>query len=855
MLKESDFSFVFAAGGRAVEELLIFGLVIAVIGAILFVPLRVLFLLKGLRENQDEKFRELRQQLVKLERLLPKIETPSAEQPTTKWEPAPIREPVSEPILTPSPFVEPELEPTLESIAQPIFAAEPKKPATRPEWTYTPPPPREPSKLEMAARDTLKRIWNWIIVGEEHVPQGVSMEYAVASQWLLRIGVLVLVLGIAFFLKYSIDRGYLGPEARVLLSTVTGLGLLVAGTQLLGRRYHLFGQGLLGAGLATLYFAVFAAANLYKLVPPSTAFVLMGAVTVLAGGVAVRFNSMLVAILGIIGGYATPVLLSSGAGSLPALFGYLLVLGVGVLAMCYWKDWPLVNYLSFLATYGLTTVAIREAPERKFGEIFPFLVAFFVLFSTMTFLYKLVRRKQANLIDLAAMAINAGVFFVLAGDLIEENYSRRWVAVLAAALAAFYTGHVYYFLQRKVVDRNLLVAFIGLAIFFLAITMPLALSPQWITASWAVQAVVLLWVADRLGSQFVRQAAYVLFALVLMRFAVIDLGREFAGGAASLAEVSTQDYIRLLVERVIAFGIPIGSFALAYRMLQKQSASETEGPEPESLVGRENDVPAWAPTNLAAGGLIGCGVLALLCYLYLELNRSVGFFYAPARLPVLTMVIAALGAMILLAAVRLKSSVLEIALVVVGVLITLKLVFMDLPSWGVSSRLLCAAPYSFRDASMRLLDFGAIIGFFGGGYALLRAHARPGEVRTVLGSAALGMLFLYLTLETNSFLEAYLPGLRPGGVSILWSLFALALILRGIKKNVPALRYLGLALFAIVSWKVFFVDLAQLDQLYRIVAFVLLGVLLLAGSFVYLKYRETFASAVGESPELETKRE
>ncbi len=130
--------------------------------------------------------------------------------------------------------------------------------------------------------------------------------------------------------------------------------------------------------------------------------------------------------------------------------------------------------------------------------------------------------------------------------------------------------------------------------------------------------------------------------------------------------------------------------------------------------------------------------------------------------------------MVLLAAVRLKSQVLEIALLVVGVLITLKLVFMDLPSWGVSSRLLCAAPYSFRDASMRLLDFAAIIGFFGGGYALLRAHARPGEVRTVLGSAALGMLFLYLTLETNSFLEEYLPGLRPGGVSILWSLFALA---------------------------------------------------------------------------------
>ena len=107
---------------------------------------------------------------------------------------------------------------------------------------------------------------------------------------------------------------------------------------------------------------------------------------------------------------------------------------------------------------------------------------------------------------------------------------------------------------------------------------------------------------------------------------------------------------------------------------------------------------------------------------------------------------------------------------------------------------------------------------------------------------SLGLLFIYLTLEVNSFLFTYVDGLRPGGVSILWSLFALGLILRGIGKNVRTLRYLGLALFAIVALKVFFVDLERLDQIYRIVAFILLGILVLSGSFIYLKYRETFAS-------------
>lgn len=117
------------------------------------------------------------------------------------------------------------------------------------------------------------------------------------------------------------------------------------------------------------------------------------------------------------------------------------------------------------------------------------------------------------------------------------------------------------------------------------------------------------------------------------------------------------------------------------------------------------------------------------------------------------------------------------------------------------------------------------------------------QIRSVLGFASLAMLFVYLTLEVNSYLYHHYEGLRAGGVSILWAVFALALILRGIGKNIVALRYLGLLLFTIVSLKVFFVDLARLDQFWRIVAFGVLGVLLMAGSFVYLKYREDFAIA------------
>ena len=125
-------------------------------------------------------------------------------------------------------------------------------------------------------------------------------------------------------------------------------------------------------------------------------------------------------------------------------------------------------------------------------------------------------------------------------------------------------------------------------------------------------------------------------------------------------------------------------------------------------------------------------------------------------------------------------------------------------------------------------------------YMTLADRATAAQVRSVIGFTGLAMLFVYSTLEVNTFLHSYAPGMQSGGVSILWSTFALAFIMRGIAKNEAVVRYLGLGLFAIVSAKVFFIDLDRLDQFYRIIAFVVLGLLLLAGSFGYFKYREKF---------------
>jgi uncharacterized membrane protein len=161
---------------------------------------------------------------------------------------------------------------------------------------------------------------------------------------------IALVVAAVFFLRYSIDHGWLGPTMRMALGLLTGIGLLVA-CELKGvRRYRVTADALDGAAIAVLFSTFFAAHVIWKLIPSVPTFLLMTLVTIAAVLLAIRHDSLFIALLGLAGGFATPTLLSTGENQPVRLFGYLLLLNVGLALVAHRKRWPVLTALSLIAT-------------------------------------------------------------------------------------------------------------------------------------------------------------------------------------------------------------------------------------------------------------------------------------------------------------------------------------------------------------------------------------------------------------------------------------------------------------------------------------------------------------------------
>ncbi len=735
----------------------------------------------------------------------------------------------------------------------PATAYIPTTPPPLPTPIPRPPPaptvPRPRSKLAESAQDVLHRIWNWILVGEEHRPKGVTSEYAIATTWLLRLGILACVLCVGYFLKWSSERDLVSPAGRVAIAILTGLAMLVAGIRLLGRKYHVMGQGLLGGGLLVLYFAAYAMGPLYHLVSLTASFGIMILVTLVAGVLALRLDSMLVAIIGLAGGYLTPVLIRTPTPNLPVFYAYMLLLGIAMLAIAWRKQWRLLNYLSFICTYVLFIGSLDAYhQETDFPLTLGFLTSFFVIQSSLVFFHNVTRRIASTTLDITHLAANAILYAALGYTLIYEAHGRPWPMWLALGLAVFYTLHVLALLRRRSEDRPLVVGMIALAGAFATWTLPLVLERESLTIALALLAFTFLWLGQKMESRFLQNLAHALYLVVFARLALWDFDRSYRHHPAP--DLPMRAYWPLMLDRLTTFGITIASVVGAFILQQRQPKTE-----PALAVPPRADTPLLLGDSLPRRIFYWTALAGIVAFLNFELSAM--FAYATAwRLPVLTVVWSALALYFLHAqASEERPASMFWAMTATLVIATLKLLAVDLRFWDCSDTLVYAVAYRPLDAAARLLDFGALIAAFLFVWHLVRTRPEPsrgGRDTTrpnapLFGYAALFLLLAYATLEWNTLLYWKFKNFQAGGLSMLWAAFAIAYLASGIWKNIKALRYIGLALMALVIAKVFLSDLRDMEVIVRVVAFFVVGILLLLGSFAYMYSNRKFSKNEPES--------
>ncbi|MBM3847797.1 MAG: DUF2339 domain-containing protein, partial [Verrucomicrobia bacterium] len=314
-------------------ELIFTLLALGFLGVIFVLPIAA-FVRAGSAHAEIQRLKdevsELRMELARLGQSEP--------SPTAAPQPAPPSAPSVVPIKSTPESSQPHPEaiaPPPPTVVEGPVVRPPPLPDTSPAPQPAPPPPVfEPAGLPISPA----KPFQW--------------ERFIGAQLIVWLGGLILFLAVAYFVKYSFDNNLIPPEVRIALGYVLGIGLIAVGVKMQSKAYQVTAQTFCGSGVLILYGVTFAAHAIYRFPAFGSilAFVIMSLVTCAAFLISARMNAQAVAVLGLLGGFLTPPLFSTGQDNPVGLFGYILFLDIGLLALASVRPWPVLVILAGLGT-------------------------------------------------------------------------------------------------------------------------------------------------------------------------------------------------------------------------------------------------------------------------------------------------------------------------------------------------------------------------------------------------------------------------------------------------------------------------------------------------------------------------
>jgi uncharacterized membrane protein len=610
-------------------------------------------------------------------------------------------------------------------------------------------------------------------------PSADELEGRIGGRWLQHAGMIVLVLGVAFFLRYAFDRAWLSPAVRIALGGVAGGGMTAAGLWL-SRRYRAYGLFLAGGGIAVLYLSVYAGLNLYSLVGPELAFALLVVITGAAAALADRTNSQALAVMAVCGGFATPFLVGGDRDEHVTLFTYVALIVAATTYLAHRRAWPWLNVVSMVLT-GATVLAWAAAyyTADKYLRIELFATLYCALFVDSL-------RKSLQRPSQLREPIGPAHFLLLA----PVGYHVWSVVTLQSHPLAFLVYVIAFTLVAVLAGVHYRLSAVR-AIAWVAVAFPLAI---WIGAhhwrSWEAASIVTI-----LGVYAVHLAAQV---------RAVREGEELDAWDVALVHANSVGVYAALFQ-VLTDTLSVAQLALLALVFAAANA------------GLWTALRRAAPVTGLHWAGVACTLVAVAIWMQLGGPWAVAAWATEA-------------AVVFWIAARTGREWLQ-----VGAWALLAMAAWRWLQADVQETTTAFVPLVNARA---LTGIYLVAMTYVAAWLQPNDVARTANHRHVLVVAASVVTLIVISTEIMSFWAvrsavADADVAREMMLSAAWVSYAALLVVIGMRRRYAPIRYFAIVLFGVTLLKVFVVDLATLAGIYRVAGFLVVGLILLIVSFLY----------------------
>ncbi|MBS1637829.1 MAG: DUF2339 domain-containing protein [Bacteroidetes bacterium] len=679
-----------------------------------------------------------------------------------------------------------------------------------------------------------------------------TLEEKIGSKLFSIIGIIVLVLGVSIGVKYAIDKDMINETGRLVLGFAAGL-ILMGFAFFFKKKYTVFSAVLLSGAMAIMYFTTYLGYSSYHKYPAGVAFAVMALFTVFTVLAANIYNFEVIALIGLVGGYALPPLLSTGGGQIEYMFGFMLLLNLGVLALSFLKYWKFVNHVAYALTWLIfvSWMTVSYDPHVYFGRTMLFATAFFLVFYLSFIAYKLFRNKPFSAWDVILVMSNSMIYFGVGYNALsrgEHNTYERFEGLFCVLNAAIHLSFAFLCRKKELADKTIFHFILAMVISFLTIAVPVQLDGNYVTLIWFMELMVLLWMWRRFESllYFILASAVGVLAFGslmndwTMYFDGYDLllplgtNRYFITGLFGIAAywgawlllrnskeqkpayagfVSGIRYMVLVMALFVTYFTFENEISLYFQQQYKASVAMIKdgyGGSYETYDHTWKSFKAIWILNYTAVFLVVLGLTAMKRF-----KDSIGT-YISWGLTLVFIFGSMLVGLITLSSLRPESHLLngDTQFVITSWNTGIRyvyLLFMALP---------VAMIYLYRNSD-------------------LMKPLRP--VNTALFHV---ILLIFLSSElTNQMIAShpldYLHFRKVSfrmGYTVLWGVYSMLLIVYGIIRQHKMLRILAMVLFGVTIIKLA-IDALSMTQGYRLIVFITIGVILLLVSFMYQKFK------------------